>query len=247
VSALRQARRVTINSRASAALVHPTIPPPSAYGGSAWLQAHPPSLRFLFVTRQTRKKKTKPPTDLATALYAPHVRVCSFLMLLSLVRVLVPLSLSAATPTPTNSTPQLRGGCPAAASQPAAEGMLRSIGSLLSQSWRASWRAAAVEDEDNAVMQDAYGLSKGGSGAINEKTLVGATKASELAPLLHATFGLDHYPNYLQRWYQIPCHCQCTVSSQFLCSVGIQCLYASCCPTRVSYSHSPASAYGEKE
>jgi hypothetical protein len=122
-----------------------------------------------------------------------------------LVRVLIPLSLSAAAnPNPTNSTPQLRGGCTrrgTAASQPAGEGMMRSIGSLLAQSWRASWRAAAAEDEDNAVMQDAYGLSKGESGAINEKTVVGAKKASELAPLLHATFGLDHYPNYLQRWY----------------------------------------------
>lgn len=122
-----------------------------------------------------------------------------------LVRVLIPLSLSAAAnPNPTNSTPQLRGGCTrrgTAASQPVGEGMMRSIGSLLAQSWRASWRAAAAEDEDNAVMQDAYGLSKGGSGAINEKTVVGAKKASELAPLLHATFGLDHYPNYLQRWY----------------------------------------------
>ena len=35
--------------------------------------------------------------------------------------------------------------------------------------------------------------------AINEKPLV-ATPSMPLARLLHASFGLDHYPNYLHRW-----------------------------------------------
>eukprot|EP00960_Hanusia_phi_P067714 766684-Hanusia_phi.AAC.1 len=39
----------------------------------------------------------------------------------------------------------------------------------------------------------------GGYGAINEKTCTGG-RASEASLLMHATFGLDHYPNYLQRW-----------------------------------------------
>ena len=123
--------------------------------------------------------------------------------------VCVLLALSAAADgtnhTPTNSTPprfeqklRIRGG---AAGTP--QGMLRSLGSLLAQgraSWRASWRAAAAEADD-AVMEDVYGAGRGGSGAINEKTVVGASKAADLAPLLHASFGLDHYPNYLQRWW----------------------------------------------
>ena len=41
--------------------------------------------------------------------------------------------------------------------------------------------------------------SEGGCGAINEKVCVGA-RASDAAMVMHATFGLDHYPNYLQRW-----------------------------------------------
>jgi hypothetical protein len=30
--------------------------------------------------------------------------------------------------------------------------------------------------------------------------VLGTVKATNLAPLLHASFGLDHYPNYLNRW-----------------------------------------------
>ena len=92
-------------------------------------------------------------------------------------------------------TPRLRGG---AAGAPQSS-MLRSLGSLLVQA-RASWGASLRVAAEDAVMEDVYGAGKGGSGAINEKTVVGARKASDLAPLLHASFGLDHYPNYLQRW-----------------------------------------------
>jgi len=37
-------------------------------------------------------------------------------------------------------------------------------------------------------------------GSINEKEIHVARKAKELSPILHASFGLDHYPNYLLRW-----------------------------------------------
>lgn len=65
--------------------------------------------------------------------------------------------------------------------------MLRSLRSMM---W-GSWRAEAGDDGAR---------DRGESGAINEKAVVGARKATALAPLLHASFGLDHYPNYLQRW-----------------------------------------------
>ena len=65
--------------------------------------------------------------------------------------------------------------------------MLRSLSSMM---W-GSWRPEAGDDDAR---------DRGESGAINEKAVVGARKATALAPLLHASFGLDHYPNYLQRW-----------------------------------------------
>lgn len=44
------------------------------------------------------------------------------------------------------------------------------------------------------------GIDKGElSSAINEKGKSGEAHAP-LGFLLHATFGLDHYPNYLHRW-----------------------------------------------
>lgn len=36
-------------------------------------------------------------------------------------------------------------------------------------------------------------------GRINEKTLEGAA-APELSSVLHALFGMDHYPAYLHKW-----------------------------------------------
>jgi hypothetical protein len=80
----------------------------------------------------------------------------------------------------------------------------RSISSLLAAGlarWRASWRAAqSGEDAWTTEFEGLHGAGMGTSGAINEKRVVGARKATSLAPLLHASFGLDHYPNYLQRW-----------------------------------------------
>jgi len=60
--------------------------------------------------------------------------------------------------------------------------------------------AVGVEADDDAVVHNTYEVASTGSGAINEKMVMGASKATDLAPLLHASFGLDHYPNYLQRW-----------------------------------------------
>jgi len=59
--------------------------------------------------------------------------------------------------------------------------------------------AVGVEADDDAVVHDTYEVVSR-AGAINEKLVMGASKATDLAPLLHASFGLDHYPNYLQRW-----------------------------------------------
>ena len=72
--------------------------------------------------------------------------------------------------------------------------------SLLAR-WNASWQAAAADARGAADAHGAGGSEGSGrSGAINEKAVVGARRATQLAPLLHATFGLDHYPNFLQRW-----------------------------------------------
>ena len=87
--------------------------------------------------------------------------------------------------------------------------MLRSIGAAVLAGWRQSWQTAATEDalfwrepprEDLEVTEVGYGKRRDTSGAINEKTVLGVSASEKLSPLLHATFGLDHYPNYLNRW-----------------------------------------------
>jgi hypothetical protein len=71
--------------------------------------------------------------------------------------------------------------------------MWRSLGAALSSSISSlGWRERAAGASDDEPMEG------GESGAINEKAVFGARKATSLAPLLHASFGLDHYPSYLQ-------------------------------------------------
>ena len=113
----------------------------------------------------------------------------------------VALVVALATPLPASSNselndiprlPELRPSHHTAAREgqisTAVRSMLRSLSSMIGMGW---WSDVDEDGETKNI---------GHAGAINEKSVVGARKATALAPVLHASFGLDHYPNYLQRW-----------------------------------------------